>query len=648
MVVTAYLGLALTAVLAAQGPQGHWDARSGAMKATATVHSPCYVDTTDAMLARGKYYRPPSQLIIMPRHEREFEEQEDFGPLFPGPTESYGTPGDPTLTAGPKYVVTAINETIAFYDKTGRKVFSADPAVFFSGLISRYGIAGGWGDCRCWYDTSIQRFWITYDSNSASTSSSSDTSYILTALSDDDNPGGTWATWALNMRLDGSTDGEHWCDYPGLGGSKDVLSITGDMVPISSGSYYAKIRIMDKQQFLDGASDITWTDFWNITNPVSGTPWAIQPARVLGDSAMPLFACNWGSSNKLNLFGIQDPLTNPTLIKHAVSIPAFGSATGLSQSGTTIQLAPGGGVSDVVQRDDTLTLSATVSDPTGCKVAWYVVDVSGFPNAWLKLWGSINDPTLGVAYGSLVMNQYGTLGTGLTMSSASTFPTLYYTGHISGEANGTMHTPTLWKAATNNYTGEGSATVRWGDYAGGCVDPADDFTFWAIGMLPIAGNPGYWTTEVYSYQIGTPLATLSGRITLDQYIGTKSGLMIPIEFRQPGTTTPYREYIATLDSSGSYTLPAVTPGTWDVAVKLPTFLRTVQPNVRISKGSNWLDVGLTNGDAYNDNAVNLLDLGRVLTDFGSTLQQSDLDGDGQVTLTDLGIVLTNFAMQGSP
>jgi hypothetical protein len=650
MAITAFLGLVLSAGLAAQGAQKHWDALSGAMKATATVYTPCYVGTTDAMLARSRFYRPPSQLIIMPRHERDFEEQEGLGPLFPGPSESYATPGDPTVAAGPRYVVAAINETIAFYNKTGSKTFSVDPAVFFAGLISQYCIEGGWGDCRCWYDTSIRRFWITYDSNSASTSSPSDTSYLLTALSDDDNPNGIWATWALNMRLDGSSDGAHWCDFPGLGGTKDVLCVTGDMVPITSGSYYAKLRIMDKQQFLEGASDITWTDFWNITNPGGGAPWAVQPARVLGDSAMPLFVCNnLPPSNKLNLFGVQDPLTNPSLVKRWASLPYYTSPSGLSQRGTTIKLdTAGAAVSDVLQRDGMLTFSHHLSDATGCRAGWYVVDVSDFPNsAYLVLWGSVQDATQGVAYGALVMNQYGTLGTGLTMSSASTYPSLWYTGHIDGEANGTMHTPTLWKTASNCYTGEGSATVRWGDYEGGCVDPADDYTFWAIGMLPATGNPSRWTTEVYSYQIGEIQATLTGRITLDQYTGSPAGLNSVIEFRYPGTTTAYRTYPFTLDSGGCYALPAVLPGTWDVAVKLPTFLRDVVPSATIAEGSNTLDFECINGDAYSDNAVDLLDLHHVLTYFGTTgAGGGDLDGNRSVDLLDLNIVLLNFGLIG--
>ena len=67
----------------------------------------------------------------------------------------------------------------------------------------------------------------------------------------------------------------------------------------------------------------------------------------------------------------------------------------------------------------------------------------------------------------------------------------------------------------------------------------------------------------------------------------------------------------------------------DVAIPINTFVEST----------------LDPGDASGDNVVDLLDLGEVLTQFG-TAGTADMNGDGIVDLLELGMVLNCFGEHG--
>jgi hypothetical protein len=145
-------------------------------------------------------------------------------------------------------------------------------------------------------------------------------------------------------------------------------------------------------------------------------------------------------------------------------------------------------------------------------------------------------------------------------------------------------------------------------------------------------------------------APVTGHVLLDSYMGG-AGIGSILEFRAPGTQTVLYSTAITLDALGNYTAPKVPVGTYDVALKVHNWLRQVRPGVVVALPSTAVDFSLQNGDAYEDNSVDLLDLGLVLTDFamvGTPPLEGDVNWDGSVDLVDLGIVLTNFASVGDP
>ncbi len=78
--------------------------------------------------------------------------------------------------------------------------------------------------------------------------------------------------------------------------------------------------------------------------------------------------------------------------------------------------------------------------------------------------------------------------------------------------------------------------------------------------------------------VASPLS-ISGQITLGNYIGDVTKLPITVELRkQGGSTTTLTIY---LDASGKYKIDNVLPGTYDIAIKASHWLRKVVSGVRV-------------------------------------------------------------------
>ncbi len=98
--------------------------------------------------------------------------------------------------------------------------------------------------------------------------------------------------------------------------------------------------------------------------------------------------------------------------------------------------------------------------------------------------------------GSVVMDKNGNMALGYSISSATTFPSIRYTGRMAGDALGTM------RAEQTAFAGGGSQTStsnRWGDYSSMNVDPNDDATFWYTQEYYKSTSSGGWSTGIVSF-----------------------------------------------------------------------------------------------------------------------------------------------------
>jgi hypothetical protein len=101
--------------------------------------------------------------------------------------------------------------------------------------------------------------------------------------------------------------------------------------------------------------------------------------------------------------------------------------------------------------------------------------------------------------GSIAMNESEHIALGYSVSSNSVYPSIRYTGRLSGDPLGQM---TLGEGTL--VAGSGSQThaaSRWGDYSMMAVDPTDDCTFWYTQeYYEFTSNAG-WRTRIGAFQL---------------------------------------------------------------------------------------------------------------------------------------------------
>lgn len=141
-----------------------------------------------------------------------------------------------------------------------------------------------------------------------------------------------------------------------------------------------------------------------------------------------------------------------------------------------------------------------------------------------------------------------------------------------------------------------------------------------------------------------PLNQLRGHVSLGSYVGIPASIPITIQIRSGPTVVQTENTL--LDAYGNYIMSPSVTGSYDVWVKAANWLAVLTPAVTLGANTT-LDVALpVNGDAFDDNQVDLFDVNIILSNFGDVAP--DLDGNGAVDLFDLNLTFTGFAQVGDP
>ncbi len=114
-------------------------------------------------------------------------------------------------------------------------------------------------------------------------------------------------------------------------------------------------------------------------------------------------------------------------------------------------------------------------------VAWYELDPAAMPTPIVQSGMLDGGADVHHIFPSIAVNANGDAFLGCSRSDATRYCEGVYTSRLAGDAAGTMEPLTVLKAGEDVYEKDfGSGRVRWGDYSGTVVDPADDFSFWTI------------------------------------------------------------------------------------------------------------------------------------------------------------------------
>ena len=148
---------------------------------------------------------------------------------------------------------------------------------------------------------------------------------------------------------------------------------------------------------------------------------------------------------------------------------------------------------------------------------------------------------------------------------------------------------------------------------------------------------------------------LTGKVTLQDFVGDATKVPVTVEIRLPGSTTPLESHVVYLDSSGAFSVATQLIGTFDVALKAPHWLRKRLSGVSVSvSGAAGLNVSLINGDVNGDNNINLADAAAISVAWRTKPGDSkynpnaDLNGDGSINVADVAIVAKNWRKTGDP
>ncbi|MFA5865320.1 MAG: S8 family serine peptidase [Phycisphaerae bacterium] len=166
-------------------------------------------------------------------------------------------------------------------------------------------------------------------------------------------------------------------------------------------------------------------------------------------------------------------------------------------------------------------------------------------------------------------------------------------------------------------------------------------------VIKRAAGYGSWTL--------TSTLTVTGVITLGDYIADVTAMPATIEFRDPGTLVSRDNQTTTLDSGSTYSVTTgLPPGLYDLSVKKSPWLRQTKTNVDLLAGSNTVNFTLINGDCDGNDEVTSTDLSVVLAAMDTVSPSpnwdptADLDGDLNITSADLSIVLLSMDQMGNP
>jgi len=308
-------------------------------------------------------------------------------------------------------------------------------------------------------------------------------------------------------------------DYPKISVWPDAYYLT--MNEQAEGTYKplgAYVCALDRTNMLLG--NPATAQCFQLSLPYQSLLPADLAGSILPPSGAPNYMLNLGT-NALNLWQFHVDWVTPanTTLTGPVSIPVASFNLGCKASslcapqlGTT-QLVDGIGdrlLFRLVYRhftDGHESLVATHSVNTPEAVRWYEIqNPGGTPIVFQQ--GTFAPDSNYRWMGSISMDQMGDIAVGYSVSSATMYPAIRYTGRLQSDPLNTMQAETSIIEGTGSEVGSN----RWGDYSSMSIDPADDCTFWYTNEYFVTSGDYNWHSQIASFSF--PSCTSNPPVTL--------------------------------------------------------------------------------------------------------------------------------------
>ncbi len=154
--------------------------------------------------------------------------------------------------------------------------------------------------------------------------------------------------------------------------------------------------------------------------------------------------------------------------------------------------------------------------------------------------------------GAVATDKQGNIGFGFNVTKTSApiiYPSLAYSGRLATDSLGVMTQVETTVAAGAAVETSG----RWGDYYQMTVDPADDCTFWFVGMYRPSGS---WQTRAQNFKFSSCSGVVPTTYTVSGAVTTSTGAGVS------GVTVSSGGSSGSSDTAGSYAIIGLANGSY--------------------------------------------------------------------------------------
>jgi hypothetical protein len=422
-------------------------------------------------------------------------------------------PPDTMGAAGPNHFVELINGQYAVYrNSDGARLQTSTLDDFWRN--AGVSPAGSFAfDPRVTYDASSGRWFAASADNAGGPNN------FLVAVSKSSDPTKGWKAFAVPS----DSGGTRWADFPTLGVNREGVYLAANMFPITAPSVTTSVLVLPKGDLLAGKV-ARRTLFENVDPSSSG--FSLQPVADPKSTGKPVasllsdFNTGGGSFKRSNITG---SVTSPALdtTDKVIAVPSFGAPPNAPQRGPKAALESGDTrfSSSIVARNGALWGVQTVDNNGRDALRWFQIDAA---TNILRQSGLIANPELSFYYGSIAVNDVGSVVIGFSGSGPSQFVSAYAVEGQTKNGVTTFGDPLLLKAGVSDYEVTfGAGRNRWGDYSATTLDPDDPRRFWTIQEWVSATD--IWSTQITEVGV-VPVGVVPEPTTLLLFGTTAAGL----------------------------------------------------------------------------------------------------------------------------
>jgi hypothetical protein len=599
-------------------------------------------------------------------------------------------PSDDNIAVGPNHVVQTVNTMFAVFNKSGAIIGTphSNNSLWagFGGLCQ----TDNDGDVTVQYDQAADRWLITQFAVTGANGTT--TKYLQCfAVSTTNDPTGTYTRYAFPYST--------FNDYPKVGVWPDAYYVTYNMFTSATGPFVGEqVCALDRAKMLLGqaatqqcfldpdANNGSWlpADVDGATPPPAGAPNYLVNLRTYSSIGVWKFHVDWTTPANSTLTGPTDlavttfaQLTCAPAGPECAPQPAPGELLDQLDDRVMYRLAYRNfGTHESLVTNHTIAIGAGGTGPSG--VRWYEIRSPGTSPVLFQQ-GTYAPDSSYRFMGSIAMDQSGNMALGFSVSSASVFPQIHYTGRLAGDAAGTMP---QGEASIIDGTAVQMADTghRWGDYTSMRIDPLDDCTFWYTNQYPFPPSGSFnWATRIASFKFPscgvtglTPVfqSAVSRRVhgvagTFDLALSTVAPPAINHNPTTEPRQGPNQTIVFTFDKplngatvtvvEGTATAGAPTFSGNDVVVGLTGVANEQYVTIGLTNvastdggagGSASVRVGFLLGDVNLNRVISIADLGLVNAQLAQPVTAAnylkDVNASGTLTVADKGITNANL------